>query len=115
MTRSIQQDILLERAFEIVAERGIGIGGGQPAVIGLHKETLADFVAGDAGADLDDADDGFMAGHHRFVAGHVVGHFVQRAGSMPAVMGDLRAWPENCFSSFRSEKHRPTTSTRPRT
>ena len=27
---------------------------------------------------------------------------------MPPVTSDLRAWPENCLSSFRSEKHRPT-------
>ena len=31
---------------------------------------------------------------------------------MPPVTGDLRAWPENCLSSFKSEKHKPTTSTR---
>src|SRR4051812_39989721 len=27
------------------------------------------------------------------------------------MMSDLRTWPENCFSSFRSEKQRPQTST----
>ena len=26
---------------------------------------------------------------------------------MPPVISDLRTWPENCFSSFKSEKHRP--------
>ena len=112
----VQKDILLERAFEVVAEGGVGVGGGQPAVIGLHEVALAHLVAFDIGADLDDADHRLMAGHSRFVAGHIVGHFPQRVlASMPAVMADLRAWPENCLSSLRSEKHKPTTSTRPRT
>ena len=26
---------------------------------------------------------------------------------MPLVIADLRAWPENCLSNFRSEKHKP--------
>ncbi|SPE59763.1 hypothetical protein SBV1_350009 [Verrucomicrobia bacterium] len=34
---------------------------------------------------------------------------------MPPTTSDLRAWPENCLSSLRSEKQSPTTSTRPST
>ena len=46
----VQKDIFLEGAFKVVAEGGAGVGGGQPAVIGLHQVAPADLVALDIGA-----------------------------------------------------------------
>ena len=76
----VEQDVFLERAFKVVAEGGVGVGGGHPAVIGLHEVTPADVVARDLAADFDDAQDGFVAGDGRFVVGDVVGHLLQSGG-----------------------------------
>jgi len=44
----------------------------------LQEIPATDFVLRDVRADLDDADDGFVAGNGRFVTGNIVRHFQQR-------------------------------------
>ena len=69
----VHQDVFLQRALEVVAEGGVGAGGGQVAVVGLHEAALADLVVLHLVADGDDAAGDLVAGHGGLVAGDVAG------------------------------------------
>ena len=74
----VEQHVFLQAALEIVAESGVGLFRRQPAIIGLDHVALADLEVIDALANLDDANDGFVARHCRLFARDIVGHFRQR-------------------------------------
>ena len=76
----VHEHKFLKRAFEIVAERGVGTFRRQPAIIGLHEIAFADFEAFHFRPDLDDAHDGFVSGHDGFFAGDIMRHLRERVG-----------------------------------
>ena len=59
----VHQRVLLERALEVVAERGVGAGREHVPVVGLHEGAVADLVVLDLGADSHDPSAGLVAGH----------------------------------------------------
>ncbi len=75
----VHQDVFLQRAFEVVAEGGIGTGGWEAAIIGLDEAALADLVMFDLVSDGDNPASDFVAGDRGFFIGDVAGDLFRRA------------------------------------
>ena len=103
----VEQHIFLQPALEVVAEGGVGLVGRQPAIVGLYDEPFADLVAVDPRADLDDADDGLVAGNGRRVAGDVVGHLGQRPRVEAAQDAGLAAVLRELLQQFEIGEAQP--------
>ena len=58
----VHDDVFLEPALEVVAERGVGTRGGQVPVVGLHEASFTDAMAPHVGADRHDAAHHLMTG-----------------------------------------------------
>ena len=69
----VHDHVLLQRAFEVVAEGGVRAVGEHVAIVGLHEGAVADRVALDLRADGDDTGTGLVARHGRGFSGHVAG------------------------------------------
>jgi hypothetical protein len=69
----VQEDVLLEPALEVVAERRVRGGGRQMAVVGLDEDALAGSVAAHVVTDRDDPARALVPRHRRPVARDVAG------------------------------------------
>jgi hypothetical protein len=74
----VQDDILLEPALEVVAERRVRAGGRQVAVVGLDEDALAGAVAAHVAADRHDPTGAFVPRHRGPVARDVAGVLGER-------------------------------------
>ncbi len=80
----VHQDVLLEPALEVVAERRVGRHRRQVAVVRLHQAALPDPVVPHRAPDDHDPADHFVAGDRRRLTGHVARDLREDSGIDPA-------------------------------
>ncbi len=100
----VHQHILLQRSFEIITKRTIGIFCFQPPIIGLHQDALADMMMAHLLPDGNDTAAGFMAGNGCLACGPIGRYFRQNAEINPFHDVAFAGMPVKLFKQFQIGK-----------